>query len=294
MNHQLTPLLSRHGFTIVRPINQDHFDRFHAVVSDNQGRKYFVKAVIGKKSYSYKSLLAEAYITDYLSKITQSTEICYKNYRLQIPQVKMIIVQDQLVCLVTSFIEGKRLLDQSPVIQASTLLIALHLLALLSKCSEKQAITKFLKNYSPLAFSLRIPLQLAKAITISPHSTLSLVKIALKTLPLFHERKFGLVHADINASNIWLRDNLLYLTDWEEAGWGITDYNTVGPLSVHWNIPAIRNKLFSMSLVPILAYRILVLFSQRLDPSDNRRKRDLLLLKEVVLGNFRDTTIRKK
>lgn len=294
MNRKLTSILSQHGLKIVRPITKDHFDRIHTVASDAGGDKYFVKAVIGKNSYSYKSLLAEAHLTSYLSKITQAIKIDYKNYRLLIPRVKAIIVQDQLVCLVTSLIKGKRLLDQPQIIQGDILSTVLRLIPLLEKHTKKQVMRKFLKNYSPSAFSLRIPLQLAKAITISPPKALNLIQIALKALPLFLKRESGLIHADINASNIWLNGKILYLTDWEEAGWGLIDYNTAGPLSVHWKVPAIKNKLFSKSLIPLLAFRILVLFSQRLDVSDNRRKRDLDLLREIVLGDYGDFTARKK
>ncbi len=276
-------------------MTQDHFDRFHAIVADVKGDKYFIKAVVGKNSYSYKSLIAESYITSYLSKLTHQNNIEYKNYRLLIPQVKKIIIQNHLVCLVSRFIKGKRILDQSPSLQASFLKVTLELVLRLGNIADKRVISPYIKNYSPLSFALHSPFQLAKAVLVAPDQVVSLTRVFLKTLPLlFRQGPVSLVHADINASNIWLQGKFLYLTDWEEAGWGLSDYNTVGPLSVHWNIPETKNKLYSKSLIPLLAFRILVLFSQRLEPSDSRRKRDHSLLREIILGDFGDVTVGKK
>jgi len=291
----LTSVLSQHGLTIVQPTIRDHFSRFHAVVSDIKGDKYFIKAVVGKYSYSYKSLIAESNITNYLSKLTYQNNIEYKKYRLLVPQVKEIILQDQLVCLVSRLIEGQRLLDQSSAAQAQLLPVVLQLVQRLGQFTDRKAISPYVKNYSDLSFILHSPFQLAKAVSVTPGQIVNLFRIFLKTFPLLLNSKHtGLVHADINSSNIWFQGKTLYLTDWEQAGWGITDYNTVGPLSVHWNIPEIRNQLFSKSLISLLAFRILVLFSQRLESSDSRRKRDYSLLREVILRNFRNVASRKK
>ncbi|OGC92198.1 hypothetical protein A2899_02275 [Candidatus Amesbacteria bacterium RIFCSPLOWO2_01_FULL_49_25] len=291
----LTSVLSQHGLTIVQPTIRDHFDRFHAVVSDAKSDKYFIKAVIGKYSYSYKSLIAESYITSYLSKLTHQNNIEYKKYRLLIPQVKEIIIQNQLVCLVSRFIEGKKLLDQPPTTQAQLLSVVLELVLRLGKFTHKETISPYIKNYSPLSFIIHSPFQLAKAISVTPNQMINLLQIFLKVFPLpLSSKHTSLVHADINASNVWFQGKSLYLTDWEQAGWGTADYNTVGPLSVHWNVPEIRNKLFSRFLIPLLAFRILVLFSQRFESSDNRRKRDYSLLREVILGNLGDVAVRKK
>ncbi|EKD95501.1 MAG: hypothetical protein ACD_24C00468G0001, partial [uncultured bacterium] len=83
-----------------------------------------------------------------------------------------------------------------------------------------------------------------------------------------------------------LQRNIIYLTDWEEAGWGITAYSATAPLCVHWQDSIVRNRLLQRLygkglkklIVPLLVYKTLTLLNQRVGRKNAKRIRDLELL----------------
>lgn len=286
---QLIQLLNQHGYHKLYTINKDDSYRFNGIISDQKGKKYFVKAVVGKNNYNYKSLYMETKITQYLSEKTKESFILYKGYRLHIPYVANVIDQDEILCLITNYVDGKKLLDEKSDIQAEIILATLELLKSLNKKINISTIKPFLKNYTRKALLFFLPLRFLKAFIISPFAFRGLTIAFWKTLPLFlpFRQKYGLIHPDINISNITYHKKNIYLTDWEEAGWGIWDYNKITPLCVHWQNKTLKNILFSNLksngqkniVIPLLAYRVLMLFNQNIERRNKKRERDLMVLK---------------
>lgn len=287
----VSTLLDEHGYKDTNSIEQDNFGRFHGIVSDKRGRKFFVKAATGKSTYGYRSLFAEAHVSRLLSRLVQKVRVESNGFRLQVPPVKKIIAQNQTLCLVSRYTKGRKLLAQPSSLQAKMLPITINLVAKLSAKTHRQSLGPYLRDYSRFGLLLFSPIRLLKAVWSSPSVIIGLISAARQVLSLTHadSPKYGLIHADINASNILMKGKTIYLTDWEEAGWGMSSYNMIGPLCVHWETKEIRDSLIEYlrtsgqisELSPLLAYRALILFSQALPIQDERRIRDAQLLKFV-------------
>lgn len=286
---KISHLIRQYGYRQFSPLKRDKHARFNGIISDGQGKKYFVKAVVGKNSYAYKSLYRESQVTQYLSKLTKKIHLSHHSYRLYVPTITEIISQDEMFCLITKYIEGEKLLHKQTALQAEILLTTLNLVAKLSEKIDISTIKPYLKNYTRKAVLLSLPIRFIKAIILTPSAFQGLIKVCCKSLLLFspNVKGYGLVHADINMSNIILHKNAIYLTDWEEAGWGINTYNTITPLCVHWQDQTLRDKLFhrlknsgqKKIAIPLLAYRTLMLFNQNIQKGDKKRKRDFMILK---------------
>lgn len=282
----LSQLLQRYGYRQASPIKTDEFARFNGIIKDPRGKKYFMKAAFGKDSYEYKSLNRESLVTKYLSTRTKKIHISHNGYRLYIPTTAKILEMDEIFCLITRFIDGKRLADEKSNIQAEILSTTLDLVAKLRGETHISKIKPYLKNYTRSALLFSLPLRFVKAVMLSPWAITSLTRVSFKTLYFIPRNiyEYGLVHPDINVSNILFKKNAIYLTDWEEAGWGITAYNAVTPMCVHWQDQTLRNMLLKRLenneiTIPLLAYRTLMLFNQHAQGSSKKRKRDFTLLK---------------
>lgn len=280
--------MQQHGYRQTSPFKKDKFERFNGIIFGQQSKKYFVKAVIGKDSYEYKSLYREAQVTRYLSTLTQKTQISHNAYRLYVPTVAEIIDQDEFFCLITNYIEGKKLSDAPSDAQADILLTTLKLMANLSRTSPISTVRPHLKNYTRKALLFSLPIRFIKATILSPFVFPGLIKAFWEASSLLCPNiyKYGWVHPDINVSNIIFHKKAIYLTDWEEAGWGINAYNTITPLSIYWQNQTLRYLLLrrlrddgqEKITLPLLAYRTLMLFNQQIEKGNKKRKRDIMIL----------------
>lgn len=283
--------MQQHGYRQTSPFKNDKFERFNGIIFDQQGKKYFVKAVIGKNRYAYKSLFWESQVTRYLSIITKKPYISYNGYRLYIPSVAKTIAQDEIFCLITNYIEGKKLSSASFDTQADVLLATLELVDRLGDVRHMSTIRPYLKKYTRGALFFSLPIRFIKATVLSPFAFFGLIRAFWITLPLLFTNihKYGLVHPDISVTNIIFHKNTIYLTDWEEAGWGIRAYNTSALLCIYWQNKTFRNMLLrrlndngqKQIAVPLLAYRILMLFNQHIEKGYKNRKRDIMILKSL-------------
>lgn len=286
---QLNHLMQQHGYQQAFPFKKDESERFNGIILNRWGRKYFVKAVIGKDSYKYKSLYCESQVTSYVSNLTRKTHINHNGYKLYVPSVAKIIDQDGFFCLITNYIEGKKLSNESSNTKGDILLTTLGLVAKLSKKARVSTIQPYLKNYTRGALLFSLPMRFIKAAVLSPFAFPGLINASWKALSLLSPDtyEYGLVHSDINISNIIIQKNAIYLTDWEEAGWGIVAYNTITPLCVHWQDQTLRDILLvrlrdngqKKITIPLLAYRTLMLFNQHIERENKKRKRDIMILK---------------
>lgn len=286
---QLNHILGKHGYLQNFSIKKDEFGRFNGIIYDRGGKKYFVKTAIGKESYKYKSLYCESQVTKYLSSLTKKIHVSHNGLRLYVPDVARIIEQDEVFCLITRYVEGRKLASENSRFQADILLATLELVAKLSKVSHISTIRPYLKNYTRKALLFSLPIRFIKAAILSPSVFSGLVRTSWRALSLLFLDiyEYGLVHPDINVSNIIFGKNAIYLTDWEEAGWGMSAYNTITPLCVDWENQTLRHKLFAKLqdngqkkiTTPLLAYRTLMLFNQHIERKNEKRKRDFALLK---------------
>ncbi len=289
-NHikQLKFVLEQHEY-INFLIKKDEYGRFNGIIFDRNEKKYFIKAVIGKNSYKYKSLYAEAKVTQYLSVRTKKLKINYKGFRFRIPSVEEIIVQGEILCLITKYFDGKKLLTARYSTQVNVLLTTLELVDKLSKDPKLVAIRPYLKCYTRELLLISLPFRFIKAVISSPFVFPKLLRAFLRALLgiSLGSYEYGLVHSDINLSNIIFHKNFIYLTDWEEAGWGISSYNTISPLCIHWFDPRLRLALLGRlqdkrersSTFSVMLYRTLVLFNQHMGEKDKKRTRDTMLLR---------------
>lgn len=295
---QLNHILGEHGYLQNFSIKKDEFRRFNGIIYDRGGKKYFVKAAIGKESYKYKSLYCESHVTKYLSSLTKKIHVSHNGLRLYVPDVAKIIDQDEVFCLITRYVEGRKLASENSRFQADILLATLELVAKLSKVSHISTIRPYLKNYTRKALLFSLPIRFIKAAILSPFVFGGLVRASWRALSLLSPDiyEYGLVHPDINVSNIIFGKNAIYLTDWEETGWGINAYNTISPLSIHWKDQTLKDVLLTRLqesgqkkiTIPLLAYRTLMLFNQHIERENKKRKRDFALLK--FLGTNISTT----
>lgn len=282
--------MQNNGYKQESVIMVDDSGRFNGIFRDAKNKKFLIKAIHGsKKGYPYQSLYNEAQVTHYLSLLAGKTNISHNGYTLSIPTVEKIIDQDEFFCFVTKFVDGRRLINESITTQAKILLLTATLVSQLNKKIQKKSIQPYLKNYTRKAMLLSLPSRFIKAIILTPVALRGLTHAFLKSLPLIssitHEQ--SLVHPDINSSNIIINKKNIYLTDWEETGWGISAYNAITPLCVHWHNQPLRNTLLRKLFIkkqknihaPLLAYRILMLFNQRIEKKNIKRKRDYMLLK---------------
>ena len=288
MIKELENIIKENGYSIVNKIDRDVFGRYHGIVSNNSNDKFFIKAITGKETYEYKSLQSEIEITQYLYFVTKDGEVKVNNHRLHIPRIEKALQKDNILCLITDYICEDNLLDKSSNVQAETLLQTLELMKELNKKVQLSQIKPHLKAYTRIFLLIDIPCKLVKASYLNPKLMGKFVLLAVKALSIITQLSSkALVHADINASNILFNDSIIYLTDWEQAGIGIPEYNTIAPLSVHWTDEIIRNALLNTiknknQIIPLLAYRTLVLFNQNINGGDPRRIRDYELLDYVI------------
>ncbi len=281
----LEKVLKNNGYILTAKISEDSFGRYHCVVKNKNNNEFFIKAVKNAKNYKYKSLIAEAEVTKILGEITQGKKVTCGEYRIIIPKVEKIIDEEGFLILLTKNIKGKNALSLSSQDQAKILEKTYELVLKLNKHINFSAIDKYLKTYSKGKILREALPRLVRAIIKCRKKTVSLIRVAVSLKDLFKvsDSKY-LVHADINASNIIVDARTIYLTDWEECGIGIAEYNVITPLSVHWNDTHIRTKLLNTLdnkkwlIKPLLAYRTLVLFNQNIKDGDPRRLRDNSLL----------------
>ena len=291
-NKDLTSVLKLEGFRKIAVLKKDEFGRIHGIAYDSRNRKYFIKAATGKDTYTYKVLRSETYITYHLANLTKRQTISLEGYRLIVPKVARIINRNNMTIFISDFINGKRLLDEPSPVMANKLVLTLKLITLLSKEVSQTSIKNYLDNYSRFKLLIDLPLKLIRSVWNSPQNIFRLVMSAIKATSIIwlNTGKPGLVHADINASNILISGKNIYLTDWEQCGWGLSVYNAIGPLCVHWTDIYIRksieNYLSKISSVTetnsLLAYRILILFNQKLPITDSRKVRDLEILNSIT------------
>lgn len=290
-NQKLIDVIRKLGYRVSPSLEEDEFGRYHGVVFNTKGKKFFVKAVIGGGSYRYRSLYSEIKVNQYLSRLTKENKIEYRGYRLQIPRVEKVIKEGEILCLISDYVPGNRLLDEPSRDRVEMLLTTLELVSRLSKKTRGYKIDAYLKNYTKINLIFHLPFKLLKAVFLSSFAFPRLIVATRKVLGVlaFGSREYGLVHGDINVSNILINKNTVYLTDWEESGWGITAYNSIAPLCVHWEDKIVRNGLIGRlsdmglrsQIIPLLAYRALVLFNQNIDRKDKKRIRDLKILKFI-------------
>ncbi|MBI2028792.1 phosphotransferase [Candidatus Gottesmanbacteria bacterium] len=286
---QLNIILGKHGYLQDFSIKKDEFRRFNGIIYDRSGKNYFLKAAFGKDSYEYKSLYRESQVTKFLSTRTKKIRVSHNGYRLYVPNVAKIIDQDEIFCLITRYIEGRKLLNENSGTQVDILSATLELVSKLGKVSHISTIRPYLKNYTREALLISLPIRFIKASILSPSALPRLIRASWRALSLLSSGIYehGLVHPDINVSNIIFDKNAIYLTDWEEAGWGMSAYNVTSPLCLQWQEKTLRDRLLARLrdngekkiTIPLLAYRTLMLFNQHLERGNKKRKRDFAILK---------------
>jgi hypothetical protein len=196
--------LEHEGFTVAQDLSVDTFGRFHGKVKDSNEHEYFIKAVAKTNTYAYKSLQRECAVTKYLAEITHQSKIAKDKYQLRIPKVKSTIITEDFCVLVSEFIDGNNLLEQSAPVIAQTLLTTIDLVNQLGNVIDATTIKGFLKKYTIFNFYFSLPVRYTKALLLNPALWLQLTKTMLQTLGLLkaNDAKTSLIHADINASNI--------------------------------------------------------------------------------------------
>ena len=293
-SHQLTILteaLASRGYRVTGEVRVDDFNRYHVAVTNSNGEKFIVKALVGTRGYSYLSLLNEAYLAKHLAGVTQKQNVSADGYRLKIPRVADIIKEDKVLAVVAERINGSQLSTKSEAVQAKLLVTVDSLLTKLSTQVKCQDIADFTHDYSIPALRLTLALKLARAIQLAPQNAGDLVKTALTALGLISSRhkSSGLVHPDLNASNLFVNKKVMYLLDWEEAGWGENLYNQVCTVFPGWDNGDLRNNFtraldsrFGSMLLAMLAYRTLIDFCQ----TNPRVARHLKVLKFVTTARL--------
>jgi thiamine kinase-like enzyme len=289
MKNEVEKLIKENGYKVSIPIEVDSFGRYHGTVIDNEGEELFVKAIKKDGSYGCRSLEREVNVTTYLSEVTKNNKIEANGKRLIVPEVKKVLKNGKVICMLSEYVTKSKLLDQPSGLQAEMLIKTLELVEKINYSTELSTIDKDLKSYDNLSIFFKIPIRSLKAVVLNPKLILKIIKTAFRAAPVLGANTDNvLVHADINASNIFFDEDTIYLMDWEEAGKGMGEYNGVVPLSVHWNDEIIRKSLINMLIGKndlinsLLAYRVLVLMDQVLNFDDPRRIRDLELLDHVV------------
>ncbi len=275
-------VLERNGYTLVGEPKPDSYGRFSGIVADKKGNKFFYKAVVGLNGYSYKSLYNEAYLTKYLAGLTYRKGIKFGSYSLEIPQVEKIIKEGEVLCVISHQVAGKALSSMPPAAQAKILITTWGLMDKFSQEVDVNQIKPYLKNYSKVSLTAYLPFRLVKAILFSPLSAVALMVTAIRALRVISRKgsKPGLIHPDIKSGNIYVDKKRIFLLDWEEAGWGELAYNQVSTMSVHWQNKLVLNQL-AAEMIPLLAYRTLVVFNQNFKKDSIRRIRDYRLLKFI-------------
>jgi hypothetical protein len=287
----LKGLLKKHGFRLIKTVRNDGFERFNSVLKDVKGNKFFMKATLGKKTYRYNSLYNEAVISDFLSKMLIKRHLINNGYRLQVPEVKKIIEDKNFLIFISDFSTGKKLSLYEKGEQAKILKNCIELITKLDNPESFQAMDNRFKKYDRARLLMLSPLRLGKAALFTNVPLRKLVKVYYNFLAILFVRKVknSLVHPDINTTNIIVYGKKIYLTDWEEAGWGVSKYNATTPLLLYENDSVLSGEIHSIfknlprrMLKALLSYRILVLFNQKTNTEDKRYKRDLLLINKFM------------
>jgi hypothetical protein len=299
--NKLTHLLKKQGLQLYTIIKKDDFNRYNGIIIDKNKRKYFFKAVAKTNNYQYHSLYKECQISKYLSSISNNYDIKYKGYKLRIPQVINIIENPDFLCLISKHVIGINLQYKRSYEQARILIVVDNLINNLSDKINPERIKIYLKIYSKKAILLNLPIKIIIAIIYSPSAALNIIKIIPTVLYLINLEvdDYKLIHADVNSSNILINGHTIYLTDWEEAGWGISTNNIIHPLSVHWLDSKIKFSLIKYLNIqghrrfisPLLGYHILTLLTQKIQKDNPKRIRDYQLLKDFTVYDYSKLSI---
>lgn len=287
---QVIRILKNRSYTIAEIPYGDEFGRFRVIAKNKKGQKLFIKSVVGKQSYAYSSLLNEAHLCRFLSQRINTAPVLYKRFKLKIPEVEEVIEENNCVIFISHFIKGKSLSDLSSKEQAEKIIAVYSLVNSLD--IERDEIAAFrLKDFSKLNILLQTPLRCIRAFFLQPRYAIKLIFAALHVIPLAFAGRLrsGLVHSDINASNIILDKKDIYLVDWEEAGWGLILCNQVAPLCCHWIDNAMRRIIYTdlnrgnsdKITIPLIAFRTLILFNQKIKWGSKKHRRDVKLLNSL-------------
>ncbi|MBI4008647.1 phosphotransferase [Candidatus Roizmanbacteria bacterium] len=283
-------VLQKRNYIIEDLPSSDEFGRFRMIVRNRKNKRLFVKSTIGKSTYGYKSLQKEALLYSHIRRKLQRDPVKYKGYKLSVPNVHSIIEENGVICLITDFIDGAYLINQSDKNQADILIYTYNMVTRLNL--DKKSTIKFtFKKYNIRDLIIQIPGRCVRAILLHPQNALRLILVAIKVLPLIKSRnlKKGFVHSDINASNIIMVGKDIYLMDWEDAGWGIKLYNGIAPLCTHWTNRVIRLRLLNFlkkledneAIFSLIAFRTLMLFNQKITSKNVKYARDVALLNSL-------------
>lgn len=274
--NKLKNILTKNGFKPIRIVRRDGFERYNSVLRDYKGKKYFMKATIGKGSYRYRSLYNEAKISDFLSGFLTKKVTKNINYRLAVPKVKKIILEDDFLIFISHFISGKKVSLYNKQTQVNIVKESIDLVGMIDSEKEFKSINNLFKKYDRLHLIAMSPLRFIKAIFYSKVSLVKLSKVYFNFMKILFTNlvKYSLVHPDINTSNIIIQKRKIYITDWEEAGWGISAYNSTTPTLLYQKY-RVQNKKVQRILRSLLAYRILVFFNQKIHAGDKRSLRDV-------------------
>lgn len=270
-------MLVNKGYSI-QSLNEDNYGRFKILATNNLKVKCFIKAVIKSDRKIFKSLWREGHVSKFLSEVVKKKSINNDEYFLEIPEVLELINEVEALCVVFRYEEGQLLSEYSIEDQGRLIFITLDLVNKINNQNYVKVLVPFLTNYRPINLLLTIPFRIAKALIFNPFDSIQLIATSIKSLSLIKEKNLSLVHPDINSSNIIINGKKIFLIDWEEAGWGISSYNILGPVCSHWDIEFIRNKLLPKIVLSVFAYRILLLFNQpsfTLNQNKNRNRRIL-------------------
>lgn len=284
-------LLALHGYIVFEPLKKDSFNRFNAILKNSKGKKYFVKATYGINSYKYRSLFNEAKISEFLSFRLSGSKTNQNNYIFLVPKFKEIIQYEDFIFFISELVKGEKLSDTAKDLQIKILKKSINAVTKINTGSDKLSLQKYLINYNKMNLILISPFRFAKALLRPNAPVFKLIKVYFNFLPLFFidKVKYSLIHPDINTTNIIVNKKTIYLTDWEESGWGISTYNATAPMLLfEYGIPSNDNiypifgNLNKKDVRPLLAYRILSLFNQKTDINDHRHMRDIKLVNKFL------------
>lgn len=273
--------------------NNDEFNRINGAAFHKNGKKYFMKAAFGESTYGYASLLSESYVTKFLGSYTHSHRISHNTFQLKVPKVFAIIKKKQFICLITEYINGRMLKTHSIITKVQIINALAHCVSNISLNDDNNPeLFSHLKSYSKMNLLYGVIPRLIKAIYLNPSYFIALLKLSTKIVSQaahFNSRK-SLVHIDINISNVLTRNKAVYLTDWEEAGYGHQMFNWASPLATHWNDLTFRASLMTVmpsgnkkeSIIPYLAIRALMLLNQSVEKKSKKRIRDIAILHDII------------
>lgn len=283
----ITKILQKQDLIIQSTVTYDTFSRANGIVKDSQGNKYFFKCANQKHPYAYRSLFNEAKVTEHLSDFLRKYPIIRSGYRLYVPPVRMVLKQDGYLFVLTKFISAASLSEANKKVQTQHLIQASELIKQL--CHPDLALLKpYLMSYTKPAMVVQLVPRAIKALLLRPEQWYSICKLFFRSLGLLFvtSPRCGIVHADLNITNILYVKKTIYVTDWEEAGWGNPNYSLTTPLCFSlgnqkfMQLLAGKLSLREMQSIKLLStYKILTLFNQQMKTDDSRFIRDKRIIK---------------